>query len=144
MYEFNPGRYEAMMGLGADPTPQQQIVGERIREEQVVMPGDRRSDIVLLFLLGGLAVGVLALVAIAVAFPFILGAGGAALVAPSGYKKQFAKKGAVYGGLIGIGTNVVVAMLSSVTGRTIYGVGGLVPFAVGLYIGTKEKERLAD
>jgi len=96
-------------------------------------------------LASGLGVGalvgiILGFVALSIALPFGIGAVGGAIAAPEGRRKDAAKKAAIYGGIAGIGTGLVLNIVSGATGRYVGG-SGLVPFAVGLYIGYKERER---
>jgi hypothetical protein len=156
MYE-----YDTLMGLGtngkdgaADPRAQFQAQVDRIEQEAAARNGMQpnmppASGLAVGAGIGALALLLLGVVVIGIATPFALGAVGAAITGPKGMKKAAAKKGAIYGGLAGIGAGIVLTVVSGAlesvrqgSGRYIGG-SGLVPFAVGLYIGYKEKEKLS-
>lgn len=127
------------MGLGADPT-----TSSPNDIQHVANPGSH-SDLSAGLLVGGLGALVLGGLLFAIAAPFALGAAGAAIATRSGDRKEAAKKGAIYGGLIGIGANLALSALSATlqaaTGNRnihVYG-AGLVPLGVGLYIGYKRR-----
>jgi hypothetical protein len=135
--------YESLMGFGVEPSadPVQTVASG---SNPVMQAGEGTLaalgiGALLTLLLGGVLLGLAA--------PFVLGAIGGAVAAPRGRKKEAAKTGAVYGGLIGVGANIALSLVSSVIraasgSRTAYiGGAGLVPLAVGLYIGYKRRER---
>lgn len=140
--------YESMMGLGIDPVLPSTAPGallQTVAPRQNMDTGHSGGGAVLAIgALGALLMGV---VVLGLAMPFALGAIGGAIAAPSGLKKGAAKKGAVYGGLIGIGVNIALSLMTSVIqaasgSRTSYiGGAGIVPLAVGLYIGYKQREQ---
>ena len=129
------------MGLGVDPLSPSQV-----QEVPALTPDAGVNDTLAALGIGALLTLLLGGVVLGLAAPFALGALGGAIAAPGGEKKQAAKQGAVYGGLIGIGTNIALSLVSTVIrassgSRTAYiGGAGLVPLAVGLYIGYKKRE----
>lgn len=133
--------YESLMGFGADPTTPAQVVDGTSTSAQ----GGSRSLLTLGVGLGGLTVLLLGVVAIGLAMPFALGAAGAAIAAPAGQRKEAAKQGAVYGGLAGIGAGILASLISSVIraasgNRSAYvGGAGMVPLAVGIYLGYRRR-----
>jgi len=143
--------YESMMGFGVDTgsmaTAATSVQPQTVASEQNITSNHPNGGGAILALgaLGALLFGV---VVLGLAMPFALGAIGGALAAPSGQKKESAKRGAVYGGLIGIGVNIALSFMTSVIqaasgSRTSYiGGAGIVPLAVGLYIGYKQRERV--
>lgn len=140
--------YESMMGLGVDPVPATAAPGaplQTVLPQQNIENGHSGGGSILA--IGALGALLLGVVVLGLAMPFALGAIGGAIAAPSGLKKGAAKKGAVYGGLIGIGVNIALSFMTSVIqaasgSRTSYiGGAGIVPLAVGLYIGYKQREQ---
>jgi hypothetical protein len=137
--------YESLMGFGVEPSGDLvQTVASGSNPVTNPHSGDGTLaalgiGALLTLLLGGVLLGLAA--------PFALGAIGGAIAAPSGQKKDAAKTGAIYGGLIGVGANIALSLISSVIraasgSRTAYiGGAGLVPLAVGLYIGYKRRDR---
>jgi hypothetical protein len=165
MYEYIPATYESMMGFGlgtngngAEPVavtvPGLQLEDQAFVDQGVVGPAPQVENgtraLAIGAGVGALALLLLGIVVIGIAMPFALGAAGAAITGAKGYKKEAAKKGAIYGGLAGIGAGIVLTIISAGlesvsqgSGRYVGG-SGLVPFAVGLYIGYKHKERLRE
>jgi hypothetical protein len=162
MYEYTPATYESMMGFGlgtngngAEPVavtvPGLQLEDQAFVDTGVPAPADNGTRALAIGAgVGALALLLLGIVVIGIAMPFALGAAGAAITGAKGYKKEAAKKGAIYGGLAGIGAGIVLTIVSAGlesvsqgSGRYVGG-SGLVPFAVGLYIGYKQKERLRE
>jgi len=148
--------YESMMGLGAetqasDVLLEDNVVGPPIAvndQEAPFDPGGNSNGLAIGLGLSAIAALFLGVLAFGLAMPFGLGALGAAVMAPEGHRKEAAKRGAIYGGLAGIGAGIVLTIVSGAlntiregSGRYIGG-SGLVPVAVGLYIGYKERERL--
>lgn len=140
--------YESMMGLGVDPVPATTAPGtplQTVAPQQNIENGHSGGGAILA--IGALGALLLGVVVLGLAMPFALGAIGGAIAAPSGLKKVAAKRGAVYGGLIGIGVNIALSLMTSVIqaasgSRTSYiGGAGIVPLAVGLYIGYKQREQ---
>lgn len=138
--------YESLMGLGVEPIPDPvQAVASGSNLTRFDDPSHSGTlaalgiGALLTLLLGGVVIGLAA--------PFALGAIGGAIAAPSGQKKDAAKAGAIYGGLIGVGANIALSVLAGLVeaasgSRALYYTsGGLVPLAVGLYIGYKRRER---
>jgi hypothetical protein len=135
--------YESLMGFGAEPIDQvQAATGGSSNVVQDVGGGTLAAlgiGALLTLLLGGVVLGLAA--------PFALGAVGGAIAAPKGQKKEVAKKAAVYGGLIGVGANMALSVLAGIVeaasgSRALYYTGGgLIPLAVGLYIGYKRRDR---
>ena len=107
--------------------------------EVVQQNGNGGSALVAGGVLAGVAALVLGFLAFSIALPFGIGAAGGALAAPKGHKKEAAKKAAIYGGLAGIGSGIVLNIVSGATGRYVGG-SGLIPFAVGLYVGYQKRE----
>ena len=138
--------YESLMGFGEEP---------RADLVQTVASGSsptiRAGEGTLAALgIGALLTLLLGGVVLGLAAPFALGAAGGAIAAPRGQKKAAAKAGAVYGGLIGVGANIALSVLAGLVeaasgSRALYYTGGgLVPLAVGLYIGYKRREHPGD
>lgn len=136
--------YESLMGLGAEPVfdPVQAVASGSNLTNDSSHSGTIAAlgvGALLTLLLGGIVVGLAA--------PFALGAIGGAIAAPGGQKKDAAKAGAIYGGIIGVGANIALSVLAGLVeaasgSRALYYTGGgLVPLAVGLYIGYKRRER---
>lgn len=132
--------YESLMGLGAEPTTPLQV-------ENTSNPGARtgRDLLVAGAGLGAITTLILGVIVVGLAMPFALGAAGAAIAAPKGERKAAAKQGAIYGGIAGIGAGILASLISTVAsaasgGRTPYvGGAGMVPLAVGLYLGYKRR-----
>jgi hypothetical protein len=134
--------YESLMGLGADPaTPVSTVTVDNMNGR----PG--RDLLVAGAGLGALTALILGVIAIGLAMPFALGAAGAAIAAPKGQRRDAAKQGAIYGGIAGIGAGILASLISTVASaasgaRTPYvGGAGMVPLAVGLYLGYKRRQQ---
>jgi ABC-type Fe3+ transport system permease subunit len=130
--------YESLMGFGADPaTPVSPVNVENVN--------GGRSPLVAGAGLGALTALLLGVVVIGLAMPFALGAAGAAIAAPKGERKDAAKQGAIYGGIAGIGAGILASLVSmlasaaSGTRASYVGGAGMVPLAVGLYLGYKRR-----
>lgn len=95
--------------------------------------------------LGALTALLLGVIVVGLAMPFALGAVGAAIAAPKGQRKDAAKQGAIYGGLAGIGAGILASLISTIasaasgTRAPYVGGAGMVPLAVGLYLGYKRR-----
>jgi len=128
--------YEALMGLGVDPT-------EPVTVDNASRPA--RDLLVSGAGLGAITVLILGVVVVGLAMPFALGAAGGAIAAPRGQRRDAAKQGAIYGGIAGIGAGVLASLVSTLasaaTGNRASYVGGagMVPLAVGLYLGYRRR-----
>lgn len=139
--------YELAMGTNKNAAAEA-VTDETGRRSLTTQWTDAASDVAVPALaIGGVAALVLTFLALSVALPFGIGAVGGAITGPKGHKKEAAKKAAIYGGLAGIGSGIVLGVVSSVlesarpgAGRYVGG-SGLIPFAVGLYIGYKQREK---
>lgn len=132
--------YESLMGLGANPTPAE------IPSVEATGPSRSSNDLLVAGAgLGALTALLLGVIVIGLAMPFALGAAGGAIAAPKGQRKEAAKQGAIYGGLAGIGAGILASLISTMASvasgsRAPYVSGaGMVPLAVGLYLGYKRR-----
>lgn len=130
--------YESLMGLGVEPAPTN------------VSPGSDTGSPDRRLLVAGAGIGaltalLLGVVVVGLAMPFALGAAGGAIAAPKGQRKEAAKQGAIYGGIAGIGAGILASLISTIASaasgsRAPYvGGAGMVPLAVGLYLGYKRR-----
>ena len=132
--------YESLMGLGADSaTP--------ISPANVENVNGGRSLLTTGAGLGALTALLLGVVVVGLAMPFALGAAGAAIAAPKGQRRDAAKQGAIYGGIAGIGAGILASLISTIasaasgTRAPYVGGAGMVPLAVGLYLGYRRRQQ---